>query len=78
MAKSPAGAVTHSLPAASPRPSSSVVLTAGTEDPETRRREPGCALSAARAAPVAAGEEAHASGEAQGPRAAAAARLGKS
>lgn len=77
MAKSPAGAVTLSLPAASPRPSSSVV-SAGTEDPETRRREPGCALSAARAAPVAAGEEAHASGEAQGPRAAAAARLGKS
>lgn len=68
------------VPATSPGPGSSRAPTAGTEDPEAVRPEPRRALSAARAAPMAAGEEVHASREAQGPgaAAAAAARLGKS
>lgn len=71
MVKSPADAVTHGLPAASARAPCS-------EDPEAVRPGPRRVLSAARAALVAAGEEAHASRETKGPRAAAAARLGKS
>lgn len=79
MAKSPAGAVTHGLPAASPRPSSSGAPNAGAGDREAVRAGLRGVLSAARAAPVAAKEEAHASREARGPRAAvAAARHGKS
>lgn len=50
----------------------------GARDLEATRLEPQRALSATRAALAAAGGKAHASGEAQGPRAAAAARLGKS
>lgn len=49
-----------------------------TRDLESARPEPRRALSAPRAALAAAGGKAHASREAQGPRAAAAARLGKS
>lgn len=71
MAKSPAGAFTHSWPAAGP--SSFGAPVAGKGDPEAVHPGPRRAPSVARAAPVAAGEEAHASGEAQGPRAAAAA-----
>lgn len=78
MAKSPAGAVTHSLPAACPSGRPSSTATEGTEDCEVVRPESPCVLSAARAALVEAGEEVHASREAQGLRAAVAARLGKS
>lgn len=71
VAKSLAVTVTHRWPAASFR-------ARGTRDLESARPEPRRALSAPRAALAAAGGKAHASREAQGPRAAAAARLGKS
>ncbi|KAL1781999.1 hypothetical protein HispidOSU_015410 [Sigmodon hispidus] len=71
VAKSLVDTVTHRSPAASFR-------AQGAGDLESARPEPQLALSATRAALAAAGRKAHASREAQGPRAAAAARLGKS